>query len=167
MPTRARRCLKAMKVALVSLALVELFAAVTPTITSAQCPPPSGGCAWTSAWSGIFQDKGCDAQARFCFRFCNGVCEVSIRQWRFWDKGCLSCITVDPDFWELSEENVMLMLENYSTCHQNIPACPSSINITVNTPSVCAEATTTTGLQVNILPCDLGTSKCQSSWSYC
>lgn len=146
--------------------LVFLAISYSPQI-SAQCPPASGGCAWNSTWTPYFTYKGCVTEARFCYRKCNGVCEVRIIQWRFIDKYCLEGKTVDDDYWRIAEENVLTALTNYVSCLDSIAGCPSETYVTMRTPSTCVEASTDTTLAINILPCDTGYGHCEIVYGLC
>lgn len=136
-------------------------------VATAQCPPPSGGCTWNSTWTPYFTYKGCVTEARFCYRKCNGVCEVRIVQWRFIDKVCFEGKTVDEDYWRMAEEYVLVALKNYVSCLDSVSGCPVETFVTMRTPSVCVEASTDSSLALNILPCDTGYGHCEIVYGLC
>ena len=151
-----------------SYSVFILFFLIGALDAAAQCPPDSPGCTWTSERTPYFMYKGCDTEVRFCYRTCNGVCEVRIRQWRFLDKWCIAGQTIGDDYWALAEEQVMIALTNYALCLESIPACPQGNTVYMSTPSVCLEASSSDPSPfLNIFPCSEGTSKCTSSWFVC
>lgn len=66
---------------LFSLLVVCLIAVFLPQKSAfGQCPPNTAGCTWAATVSPDFLYKDCYVRVQYCYRTCNGVCEIAMNR---------------------------------------------------------------------------------------
>ena len=121
----------------------------TPSIVRSQPPCPNDpACPWTPAVLDInaFEvapGRLCDITIAYCYRSCNGRCEILFREWKFYDRACIQGVTLDQTFYArlFRAIAVHLMGRGNDACSQEIPPCPNSTPIFSFMRSSCVKWT--------------------------
>lgn len=150
--------------------ILVIVAVLLPQLTTfGQCPANTGGCTWASTVSPDFLYKGCWVRVQYCYRTCNGICEVSLNSWTFYDKDCMAGQSIDADIWEISAMKILSSLIGTYSCFEYLPACPQTTSYHVMTRATCYQASTVgaSGNELLLFPCVYNTGYCDATYSIC